>query len=406
MDGACVGPRPTEERLADLVEAFRVRFGRPPLAAAGAPARVNLIGEHLDYNQGLVLPAAIDRSVLAAFAKRPDAEMRLYSLDFNEESRFSLDRPIGRDEERPWSNYLRGVAWALREAGYSGPGLAVAVTGDVPIGSGLASSAALEVAGLGLLRAAWGIDLEDRRLALLAQRAENEFVGVQCGIMDQLASVMGKADHALLIDCRSLEYKAVPLRLAESSLALVVVDSAVRRRLDLTQYNRRREECAEALGLLQKAMTERPPSALRDLSTNDLEPHGARLPAQLLRRVRHVVSEMERVRASVVSLQRGDLDTFGGLMNASHASLRDDFEVSCPELDRLVELAQRTEGVLGGRLTGAGFGGCTVNLVRTEAVTSFRETVVERYRDETGLRANMYVCRASDGLRLWSLHRD
>ncbi|OGO50376.1 MAG: galactokinase [Chloroflexi bacterium RBG_16_68_14] len=394
---------PAEERLIPLSQAFQDRFGRAPLGAAEAPGRVNLIGEHVDYNQGLVLPAAIDRSVLVAFAPRPDAEMRLYSLDFDEESRFSLAEPIGRDDAHPWSNYLRAVAWVLAEEGCSGPGLDLVVAGNVLIGAGLSSSAALEVAALGALRAAWGLDLDDRRVALLAQRAENEFVGVQCGIMDQFAAALAVADHALLIDCRSLEYQQVPLPLAERGLALVVADSGLPRRLEESEYNRRREECAEALRLLQAAMTGRRPGSLRDVSMADLEEHIACLPPALFRRARHVVGEMERVGTGVDALRRGDLEAFGGLMNASHASLRDDFEVSCPELDRLTELAQGLSGVLGARLTGAGFGGCTVNLVQVEAVEAFREQVVGRYSGETGLAGRTYVCRAADGLRIWPL---
>jgi len=352
-----------------------------------------------------VLPAAIDRSVLVAFAVRSDREVRMYSLDFDEQSRFALDGCIGRDDVRSWSNYARGVVWVLREEGYDGPGLDLAISGDVPIGSGLSSSAALEVAVLGALREAWGLDLGDRRLALLAQRAENEFVGVRCGIMDQFAAALGVADHALLIDCRSLQYETVPLRLDDHSLALVVVDSGVPRRLEQSAYNRRREECAEALRWLREVIRERPLAALRDVSIADLEEHGGTLPPTLLRRVRHVATEMERVDAGVRALRAGDIEAFGRLMNESHASLRDDFEVSCPELDRLVTLAQNTSGVLGARLTGAGFGGCTVNLVRVEALETFDEQVVGRYHRETGLSASMYVCRPADGLRVWRLDR-
>jgi galactokinase len=391
--------------LARLNPAVRARFGWGPAAVADAPGRVNLIGEHLDYNDGLVLPAAIDRSVLVAFGVRPDAEVRGYSLDFDEELRLSLDGCIERDEEHSWSNYLRGVVWALREEGWSGPGLDLVATGDVPIGSGLSSSAALEVAVLGALREAWGLDLDGRRLALLGQRAENEFVGVRCGVMDQFAAALGVAGHALLIDCRSLEYETVPLRLAERGLALIVVDCGVPRRLGQSDYNRRREECAEALRLLREAMAERPPAALRDVSMAELEEHGRGLPAPLRRRVRHVVTEMKRVEAGVGALRDGDLEAFGRLMNNSHASLRDDFEVSCPELDRLVNLGQSLSGVLGARLTGAGFGGCTVNLVREDVVEAFDDKVVGRYNHETGLSGKMHVCRAADGLRVWSVDR-
>jgi galactokinase len=385
--------------MTSLEEAFRTRFGRSPEGVAEAPGRVNLIGEHLDYNDGLVLPAAIDRTVLVGFAARSDTEVRVYSLDFDGESRFSPDGPIVRDDAHPWSDYLRGVVSVLREEGFSGSGLDLAVAGNVPVGSGLSSSAALEVAALGAVRAAWELDFDDTQLALLGQRAENEFVGVQCGIMDQFTAALGVADHALLIDCRSLEHEAVPLRLAEQNFALVVADTGLPRRLERSEYNRRREECGEALALLRAAMPQ-PSAALRDVSIVQLEEHAERLPETLRRRARHVVSEMERVVDSVRALRQGDLDAFGGLMNTSHTSLRDDYEVSCPELDRLTELAQGLPGVVGARLTGAGFGGCTVNLVRADALNAFQREVVGRYNEETGLAGKMYVCRAAEGLHL------
>jgi galactokinase len=384
----------TDERRASLSEAFRERFGGAPDGVSEAPGRVNLIGEHLDYNEGLVLPCAIDRSVLVAYALRGDATVRAHALDFSETTELALNGCIERDAAQPWSNYVRGCVFVLREAGYSGPGADLAIDGDVPIAAGLSSSAALEVATLGALRAAWGADLDNRQLALLGQRAENEFVGVQCGIMDQLASALGVAEHALLIDCRTLSCEAIPLRFEERGVELVVVDSAVPRRLEQSAYNQRREECAEAARLLGVA-------ALRDASVADLE--RVELPGALDRRARHAVAELRRVEESVQALRAGDLETFGLLMNASHASLRDDFEVSCPELDRLVELAQALPGVLGARLTGAGFGGCTVNLVRADAVEEFEARVVGAYRRESGLSATMYRCRAVDGLRVWPI---
>jgi galactokinase len=395
-----MGGAPDVERLAAVRDAFCARFGRAPEGVAEAPGRVNLIGEHLDYNEGLVLPAAIDCSVLVAYAARRDAEVRLYSVDFDQESGFSLGESIARDGERSWSNYLRGVFSVLRHEGFSGAGMDIAVTGDVPVGAGLSSSAAVEVAMGGALRAAWELDIDDRRLALLCQRAENDFVGVGCGIMDQLASALGADGCALLIDCRTLAREAVALRLEEHGLDLVVIDSGAPRTLEGTEYNRRRAECAEALRLLREAMPDRAIEALRDVTLADLARHADRLSPVLYRRARHVATELQRVIEGVAALRRGDHETFGAMMNASHASLRDDFEVSCPELDRLVELAQSLPGVLGARLTGAGFGGCTVQLVRREAVAALTRDVVERYRTETGLPAKLYLCRAACGLCL------
>jgi galactokinase len=390
-------PTSQEERLRRLAGAFGSRFGRPPKAVAEAPGRVNLIGEHLDYNEGHVLPVAIDRSVMVAFAPRPDGRVRLYSLDLDQQSAFDLE-DIQRDAEVPWSDYVRGVAWAVREAGHQVLGLDAALQGDVPIGAGLSSSAALEVAALGAFEAVSGLRLDRRDLALLGQRAENRFVGVACGIMDQMAAALSRAGHALLIDCRSLEHEAVALPLA--GLRLVVADSGVRRALLDSQYNLRRQECQRAAELLAALIAGRPVAALRDIRPEDLARHGDSLPPNLLRRARHVVEEERRVLLSVEALRTGDVEAFGDMLNASHRSLRDDYEVSSPELDLLVELAWAQPGVLGSRLTGAGFGGCTVSLVRAEALEAFREGVVARYCAETGREGRMYVCRAADGLRL------
>ncbi|MEX2159821.1 MAG: galactokinase [Dehalococcoidia bacterium] len=389
-----------ERRVAKVSDAFRRRFGRTADGVAEAPGRVNLIGEHLDYNGGLVLPMAIDRSVLVAYAARDDALARCYSLDYDEESSLALDAPIARDDTRSWSNYVRGVLDVLRGEGFATPGVDLTIAGNVPIGAGLSSSAALAVATLGALRAAWRLELDDLRVALLAQRAENDFVGVHCGVMDQLAATFGVRDHALLIDCRSLAHEPVPLRLEDQGVAIVVVDSGVRRQLEDSAYNARREECGEALDALRDAQPGRDLTSLCDVTLDDLAQHGPALPETLLRRARHVASEQRRVVSAVEALRGGDLESFGAMMNASHASLRDDFEVSAPELDCLVALAQGAAGVFGARLTGAGFGGCTVNLVRSEALASFRADVVERYAMQTKHEARMVVCRAADGLRM------
>jgi len=394
-----------EERLRRLAAAFESRFERPPVAVAVAPGRVNLIGEHLDYNEGHVLPVAIDRSIMVAFSPRQDGRVRMYSLDFEQESAFDPE-DIQRDPEAPWSDYVRGVAWALREAGHRPSGLDAALQGDVPVGAGLSSSAALEVASLGAFDAVSSLRLERRELALLGQRAENGFVGVACGIMDQMTAALSRAGHALLIDCRSLEHEAVPVPLEDSGsggsadLRMVVADSGVRRALLGSQYNVRRQECQQAAELLAAAITDRPVTALRDVRPEDLARHCDALPPNVLKRARHVVEEERRVLLSVEALRTGNVEAFGEMLDASHRSLRDDYEVSCPELDLLVELAWAEPGVLGSRLTGAGFGGCTVSLVRAEAVETFRERVVARYCAETGREGRMYVCRAADGLKM------
>lgn len=390
-----MGQTMTANRSA-LLDAFRRRFGRPARLVAEAPGRVNLIGEHTDYNEGHVLPLAIDRTVAVAAAPQADGKpvwaVHAYSLDYDQEDIFSLAevRPL---PDGGWRNYVRGVAWALREAGHGRRGLQLALSGDVPIGAGLSSSAALEVAVAGAFASAGEIPLDPRDLALLAQRAENHFVGVQCGIMDQFVAVFGQPDHALLIDCRSLDVEAVPLSLDEHGIAVVIVDSAVRRALDDSPYNQRRRECAQAAAALGVP-------ALRDVTPDELEARRRELRPELYRRARHVVTEEARVTAAVAALRRGDLETLGRLLCQSHESLRHDFQVSCRELDLLVNLAAKVEGVLGARLTGAGFGGCTLNLVPRRALSAFRRGVLQAYRERTALPAEMHIVRASRGLEV------
>ena len=371
-----------------LRSAFRRTFGRDAEVLSEAPGRVNLIGEHTDYNEGLVLPVAIDRTVAVAAARRDDHSVRVRALDYGECDEFRLGAMEHADG---WRDYVRGVAWALTDAGYALDGCDLAISGDVPPGGGLSSSAALEVAVAGAFAAVSGLDATPRDLALLSQRAENEFVGVPCGIMDQFAAALGRADHALLIDCRSLEVETIALPSADA-LAIVVLDSRVPRRLAETAYERRREECAEAARALGVP-------SLRDADVSLLEASAERLRADLYRRARHVITENERVLRAAQALRTRDLGTLGELMYESHGSLRDDFEVSTPELDTAVALA-REAGALGARLTGAGFGGCTVNIARRNAVDAFRERLLAGYRERTGLNGEVYACRTGDGLRL------
>ena len=373
-----------QAEVRSLEHVFRDKFGTPPKVIAEAPGRVNLIGEHTDYNGGFVLPVAIDRTVAAAAGPGDGRTVRVYSANFDARDEWRVDAPrrTGRSE---WRDYVRGVAWALLDAGYPLQSADLVIAGNVPLGSGLSSSAALEVAVAGALCAVSTIEIESQKLALFCQKAENQFVGVQSGIMDQLAAACSRAGHALLLDCRSLEldYVALP-----DDIAIIVVDSKVPRRLRETPYNRRREECAAAartLGLI----------SLRDATISDVE----RLAEPLRRRARHVMSENQRVLDAVDALRSRNFAHLGELMYESHGSLQEDFEVSTPELDLLVALASRTEGVIGARLTGAGFGGCTVNLVERDAVGGFEAGVVEPYRKKTGLPGEMFVCRAVDGLR-------
>jgi len=377
---------PNDDRLERLRVAFRRQWGAEPVLCARAPGRVNLIGEHIDYNDGFVLPMAIDRDIWIAFRPREDRTVRLWSLDFGQASAFALDA-IATDASAPWSNYVRGVAWALGEKGMALRGLDAVIQGTVPVGAGLSSSAALEVAaGLALLASA-GESLPPEELALACQRAENEFVGNRCGIMDQFVAALGRAGHALFLDCRTLDYRHVPL---PADFRIVVANSMVKRALVDSAYNERRSQCEEAARVLGVR-------ALRDADEAALASARSRLSDAVYRRARHVITENARVVQAVAAMRRGDAETFGALMDASHVSLRDDYEVSCRELDALVEIARRQAGCLGARLTGAGFGGCTVNLVRADAVGAFVAALRKGYREQTGLDAEIYVCAAADG---------
>lgn len=377
----------------EVSQQFRDLFGTAPQWIVRAPGRVNLIGEHTDYNDGFVLPAAIDRHVVIAARPRADRIVRLHAADIGAaggaSSEFELS-DIRPDARQRWSNYERGVAWALQGAGHVLTGMEAAVAGDVPIASGLSSSAAIEVATAFAFQTLGGLELDGVQRALLCQKAENDFVGMRCGIMDQYIISLGRRDHALLIDCRSLEYRLVPI---PAGVRLVICDTQKRRGLVDSEYNTRRQECeagARALGV----------PALRDVSVETFAARQGELGEVTRRRCRHVITENARVLEAVEALGAGDLARCGALMNASHVSLRNDYEVSCAELDAMVEAAWRQPGVVGARMTGAGFGGCTVNLVEDGAVEAFQHDVAQAYTRATGLEPRIDVCAAEDGVRL------
>jgi len=361
-------------------------YGRPPAIVIAAPGRVNLIGEHTDYNEGYVLPVAIDRYIFVAAGPRKDRKVSIRALNLGEEDAFSLDE-IDRGE-RGWSNYGRGVAWEMERAGHRLQGMEAVIWGDLPMKSGLGSSAALEVAIAYSFHSLSGLEIEPLQLALLCQRAENGFVGVQCGLMDQMTSALGEKDHALLIDCRSLERQLIP---TPPEVDIVVTDTRVRRGLLDSQYNLRRQECREGARLLGVP-------SLRSISLKELAERESDLPPTIYRRVSHVATENQRTLEAAEAL-RGDLKAFGQLMYDSHRSLRYDFEVSCPELDILVEAARKVPGVYGSRLTGAGFGGCTVSLVGREAVPEFQTRVAKEYERATAKEPAIYVCRPAQGVQ-------
>jgi len=373
------------------IDAYRRAYGDEPEHIIVAPGRVNLIGEHTDYNDGFVLPAAIDRHVVLAISPREDRTVRLYAADFSKTAEFALD-DIQPDADQRWSNYERGVAWALQGAGHELRGMDVAISSDVPIASGLSSSAALEMATARAFEVASGLTLDGVTRALLGQKAENEFVGMRCGIMDQYIISLGQRDHALLIDCRSLEYQLVSL---PSGYSLVICDTKKRRGLVDSEYNTRRQECEEGARILGVP-------ALRDVDVDTFAERADALPPIVRQRCKHIVTENQRVMDAVQALGEGNVGTFGRLMDASHASLRDDYQVSCHELDVMVEIASRQEGVVGSRMTGAGFGGCTITLVESDAdaIERFRANVQGTYAEQTGLQPEIYVCRAEQGVHV------
>lgn len=377
--------------LKNIEERFREVFHRDPEVVARAPGRVNLIGEHTDYNQGFVLPAAIDRYVYYAGGKREDRKVRALSIDFQDCVEFDLDRPQ-KDDAHPWSNYLRGISKFLQEEIPSLPGADLVFGGDVPREAGLSSSAAVEVGAAVFWHHLAGRKADPVSVVKLSQKAENEFVGVPCGIMDQFISALGRKDHALFLDCRDLRFRQVPL---EAGVRIVVCNSGVKRALAHSEYEVRRAQCAEALARLRS--TGLKADSLRDVEPEELERARHALNEILFRRARHVVTENRRVLSAAALLDKTDLEQFGKLMNQSHESLRDDYEVSSPELDLLVDLALKQPGVFGARMTGAGFGGCTVNLLRPESTEAFAEAIREGYARVMGREAEVYVFEASDG---------
>lgn len=400
------------KELLELRQSFTAHFGAAPDFVARAPGRINLIGEHTDYNGGFVLPVAINRAMLIAVraVTLGKGQLELFSRNYNATTSFDLDKiEPAPYEALAWSNYVRGVAAALTEKGLldlKQVGSAqFMLEGQVPLGAGLSSSAALEVATALALFTLAGFEpskIDRVALALACQRAENDFVGVKTGIMDQFVSALGQPDAALLIDTRSLEYRAIPLGFRDLRLKLVAVDSAIPHSLKTSAYNERYGQCKEAAHLLAKHFNLPENSQLRDFTVAQLEAATAILPPLLFQRARHVLTENERVLQAVALLDEGlgkptHLQAFGSLLNQSHASLRDDYEVSTPDVDLLVELAQQHPGVIGSRLTGGGFGGCTVNVVAEEALESFGLKVVEEYRRRTGLEAKMYLLEGVEG---------
>ena len=387
-------------RIHYLVGAHQQTFGEQPILLARAPGRINLIGEHTDYNDGFVLPAAIDRDTLIVAS--PTKERRIRAQSLNAEGLADLDL-TNLKPQHAWHDYVAGVAAKL-ESSHWVQGCNLTIASTVPLGGGLSSSASLEVATALALTAFMGLDLAPKHMALLCQRAEREFVGAQVGVMDQFISLFGQRDHALFLDCRSLATEAIPLPLAEAGLALVVCNSGVRHEIAGGEYNKRRKECAAAVAVLRATYPH--VTSLRDATPKLIDMAWGSFSGRNAiagQRARHVVTENARVQATVEALKRGDWEAVGEALWASHASLRDDYEVSVPEIDALVEIAREVDGVLGSRLMGGGFGGSTLTLLRRDALTAFTEAVMVDYHEQTGREATVIPVEIVEGAKVWHM---
>ncbi|MFN2282861.1 MAG: galactokinase [Anaerolineae bacterium] len=375
-----------------VTQSYTARFQHAPQLVVRAPGRVNLIGEHTDYNDGFVLPVAVDQAAWLAVGVADDSLTTVRALDIkNDEAVFSTMEPPS--SVGGWADYPKGVLWAFLERGLQPSPINAVLASDVPVGAGMSSSAAIELAFAFAWSTLGNFDISLSDLALLCQRAENQYVGVNCGIMDQMISACGKAGHAMMLDSRSLERRYFPM---PEGVAIVVSDSMVRRSLASSEYNVRRAQCEQAVAHLQANLPEI--KALRDVTMRELEQFGHDLPEVVYRRARHVVTENARVIKFARALYAGDIETAGALMVEGHRSLRDDYEVSAPELDALVEAAIDVPGCYGARLTGAGFGGCTIALVAESAVPEFKAHITEVYDERYGKQPAVYVTHPADGV--------
>lgn len=369
----------------EVIDRFLEIFGEQPTAIVRAPGRVNLIGEHTDYNDGFVLPMAINQAVYIALRPRDDGNVVLHSLNYDNEQ--IIDLSALQHEDAGWVEYVKGVAYIMQQQGYGLEGWEGVIAGDVPIGAGLSSSAAVEMATARAFSTVSDLPWKPATMARIGQRAENEWVGVNCGIMDQMISAAGMRDHALLIDCRTLETTQVPL---PAGTVVVILDTATRRGLVESAYNERRAQCeavAAHFGV----------PALRDVDSATFEARAAELDPVARKRARHVINDSERTVLAAAAMTRGDAAEMGRLMNLSHASYRDDFEASREEVDTMVSLAQAHPACYGARLTGGGFGGCAVALVREDGAEAFARDVRRDYEQATGLEPWVYICTATDG---------
>lgn len=386
--------------IENIKNIFYEKFKQVPLNVARAPGRVNLLGEHVDYNEGFVLPAAIDLSTYIAFSPSDTIHSTLIAVDFNQQAVFSAESASTKTQSDSsplpeWALYPAGVMRSLLDEKLSAFPMNAVFASNVPRGSGLSSSASVEMAFVTAWQALGKWNQPPMRRALIGQKAENKYVGVNCGIMDQFASACGVENKLLLLDCRSLEWKTIPL---PDDVSIIVADTTVRRKLTSGEYNKRRSACEESVRLLQQDLPNI--KSLRDVSVDDFNRLSKILPREIEKRARHVVEEIERSNQAEMLLAAGEVEQFGRLMNQCHVSLRDLYEVSCPELNVMVSIAQSLRGCYGARLTGAGFGGCTVNLVEKAGAKEFTNLLSNEYKLKTGVQPEIYILRASNGAEL------
>jgi galactokinase len=383
--------------LKKLIEEFKEKFGEGEVRSFFAPGRVNLIGEHIDYNGGNVFPCALSFGTYGIVRPRTDKKVRMFSSNFSDLGiiEVSLDKLV-YDPKDNWTNYPKGVIKMFKDEGHKiETGFDMLVFGNIPNGAGLSSSASVELLTSVILKGLYNVNIDMVPMVKLSQKAENEFVGVNCGIMDQFAIGMGKKDRAILLDCDTLEYTYAPVELGDASI--VIANTNVKRGLADSKYNERRGECERALTNLQTKLDIK---SLGELTIAEFEENKHLIPNEIDRkRAKHAVYENQRTLKATQELENGNIEAFGQLINESHISLRDDYEVSCKELDTLVEAAWEEKGTIGARMTGAGFGGCTVNIVKNDAIEDFIKNVGEKYQEKTGLKADFYIASIGDGAR-------
>jgi len=378
-----------------LIQKFKKIFKSSPQIISSAPGRINIIGEHTDYNQGYVLPAAVNFRSYFLASKTSTDKVVIYSENFNQQKFFSLKK-ISPSSSKSWIDYVKAVFWVLQEQGIMVVGIKGLVAGDIPLEAGLSSSAAFEVSLLLGLNSLFGLKLSKEKIAHLAQKAENEFVGVKCGLMDQYVSVFGQKEKALFLDCLSLQFRLVPIRLKRQNLSLIVYDSGLHRELVFSAYNKRRQEAEQALEELKKVGL----ASYQKASLKILEKNKNHMDEILYKRARHVISENERVKRAVEALEKDDFYLLGELLFQSHQSLRDDYQVSCPELDLLYERGRNFPGCLGARLTGAGFGGSGIALVKYRQFEAFRSDILQEAKKRNFPQPRFYPVEAGNGAKI------